>query len=246
MTCSDGLLACLADRGAGPELCNALDDDCDGALDESEDSDADGITNCSDNCPASFNAGQADSDDDGLGDTCDCAPTESPNPAAPAVDHSVRLTHSGGTTTIFWDDQGLPGSYRVYRGWTKSGVEWSYNQSCLGPRSYFPTATDQAMPRPYAMFWYLVTRVECGESAPGYDSEGGAIPNHEPCPAQTADGDGDGVEEIVGTCPGYYNSSQTDTDGDLHGDPCDNCVQVQNTDQLDTDGDGVGDACEGR
>ncbi|MCU0229957.1 MAG: MopE-related protein, partial [Acidobacteria bacterium] len=65
LLCSGGQLECLAERGAGPELCNSLDDDCDGTLDEIEDIDADGISNCADNCPESFNESQADWDGDG-------------------------------------------------------------------------------------------------------------------------------------------------------------------------------------
>ena len=56
------------------ELCNGIDDNCDGLTDEDadgEDTDGDGIHNLCDNCPSVFNASQFDSDSDSVGDVCD-------------------------------------------------------------------------------------------------------------------------------------------------------------------------------
>ena len=66
------------------------------------------------------------------------------------------------------------------------------------------------------------------------------------------DSDGDGVQDVIDTCPNDYNAGtrqNLDTDGDRIHDACDNCPYVANgpdqTDnQKDTDGDGIGDACE--
>ncbi|MBM4354895.1 MAG: hypothetical protein FJ109_14080 [Deltaproteobacteria bacterium] len=67
------------------ELCNALDDNCNGIVDEGfgdadkdgvpdcvdEDDDGDGVADGEDNCPKISNPDQLDSDTDGLGNACD-------------------------------------------------------------------------------------------------------------------------------------------------------------------------------
>ena len=67
------------------EECNAIDDDCDGEVDNGfpdsdnngvadcldDDDDGDGVKDKNDNCPKAYNIDQKDSDDDGQGDACD-------------------------------------------------------------------------------------------------------------------------------------------------------------------------------
>jgi hypothetical protein len=86
---SCGPLGCLSDchdrdpniHPGAVEICNALDDDCDGAVDEGfiSDIDFDFIPDCRDNCPTIFNPDQSDFDADGRGDRCDNC-VVSPNP----------------------------------------------------------------------------------------------------------------------------------------------------------------------
>lgn len=53
------------------EICDAIDNNCDATIDEGMDVDADGVPDCTDNCPTAANASQADCDLDGVGDACE-------------------------------------------------------------------------------------------------------------------------------------------------------------------------------
>ena len=64
---------------SAPEICNDIDDNCNGIIDEDlfceiQDADGDGIQDELDNCPNAPNQTQDDSDCDGVGDACDLCP----------------------------------------------------------------------------------------------------------------------------------------------------------------------------
>ena len=75
--------------------------------------------------------------------------------------------------------------------------------------------------------------------------------------SNTADSDGDGIEQSDDNCATTANADQADTDGDGAGNACDpdddndgdldgadNCPLVANSDQANTDGDALGNACD--
>ncbi|MCC6749941.1 MAG: thrombospondin type 3 repeat-containing protein [Deltaproteobacteria bacterium] len=75
MVCCQGYCVLAAScPDAGPDAAAILDGRAD--LNVAADTDLDGVLNDKDNCPSAYNPGQQDQDFDGLGDACDCDPTD--------------------------------------------------------------------------------------------------------------------------------------------------------------------------
>jgi hypothetical protein len=58
------------------------------------------------------------------------------------------------------------------------------------------------------------------------------------------DTDGDFIVDLLDNCPTVVNFFQTDGDGDGAGNACDNCTVLANPTQTDADGDGYGNRCD--
>jgi len=221
------------------EICNALDDDCNGMVDDDqlgEDSDADGLHNRCDNCPLVANPNQRDLDLDGIGNLCDnCAFASNADQIdtdadlwGDACDNCAAIANA--------DQADLDGDQRgdacdncaAIANANQSDADLDGSGDACDPC----TDTDGD-----------------GLGNPGYPATTCALDN---CPslanANQADADGDAVGDVCDLCAGVPDPTQTDGDGDGIGDACDPCPALGNG-QLDADADCVDDSldnCPGR
>jgi len=231
-----------------PDICDGIDNDCDGQIDEGvtwyRDADGDGYGNpsvsiqscsqptgyvsqggdCNDNDPA-INPGALDRclGGDGIDNNCNGQIDEGMPEICNAIDDNCNGQIDEGLFQDWYYDSDGDGygdpSIHLYR--------------CQVPAGF------------------VLNDLDCDDSDPtiypgapeicddGKDND---------CDGEIDEGcddlDGDGVPNDVDNCPLTFNPTQADADGDQVGDICDNCPTVSNPDQLDTDGDGIGDACD--
>jgi len=252
----DGQLGNPAPVCADRDLCESFSSGVTstGTSDQDVDGFAGGIGDGCDNCPFTFNAGQADADADGFGDACD----NCPGPGTEDSDTDGACDQSDNCPFAFNADQADADGDGFGDGC----------DTCVGPG---PGDTDgdgvcdAADNCPFA------------SNADQADSDGDGIGNVcDGCAGPGGnDSDGDGVCDTSDNCPYSFNPDQADGDGDGVGtvcDPClgpgtvdfdgdgicdtvDNCRNVYNPPQADTDADcpvppfatdpRCGDACEG-
>lgn len=163
------------------EVCNGVDDDCDGAVDENAqgtDSDGDGVHNLCDDCVLDFDPAQHDLDGDAQGDVCD-------------LDDGLILVLFRQTAQVEWQEEAGFFSWNVYKGdldvLKESGT---YTQSPgsnpLARRDcdlLDPYVLDPFPPPPGKTAFFLVTGMANGiENSLGQDSQGRERPNTNPCP----------------------------------------------------------------
>ncbi|HIA01990.1 MAG TPA: hypothetical protein EYN66_08780 [Myxococcales bacterium] len=259
----EGLSECNAPI-AEEEVCDGLDNDCNGITDDGAgDLDEDGIADCVDddrdgdtidnkidNCPDTPNTDQADVDKDLAGDVCDDdIDADSINNDTDNCPYTANLAQldtdkdgAGDACDPDDDNDGVADEVDNCSTVANPGQD-DLNLDGLGDLCD-PDDDGDKVADPID---------NCPEVPnPGQaDFDGDGV--GDPC---DADDDGDGTEDGDDNCPKVKNPGQADIDGDGKGNACDedddgdgwpdvndNCPLVSNADQKDTDSNGVGDLC---
>ena len=264
LTCVAGTELC---QGSEPkqEVCNGLDENCDGATDEGfadldgdavadcvdPDRDGDGVVNETDNCPDAANPDQEDTDQDKSGDACDGDDDDDgvldPFDNCPKVKNADQKDANnngvGDACDGDRDGDGIPNEVDNCPDVANAGQE-DLDQDGLGDLCDGDLDGDGVL-NPVDN---CLTLPNPGQEDLDKDGMGDAC---------DPDRDGDTVVNETDNCPDLANLGQEDGDQDGLGDACDpdrdgdgvlnesdNCPGTFNPDQTDTNGDGVGDACE--
>jgi hypothetical protein len=162
------------------EVCDGIDNDCNGLVDEgpsSEDGDGDAIHDLCDNCPLASNPAQSDFDHDGEGDACD-------------LNDGLIFEWRADKSSVSWQAEQGPTSWNVYIGdldvLKTTGV---YTQiagsNALASRQCGVStmmADDLAAPDVGKTSFSLVTGVTAGVEGSLGSSSAGPRANQNPCP----------------------------------------------------------------
>jgi len=154
--CSEGSLLCVGEVGPSPEICDGLDNDCNGIADDGlPDTDLDGMADCTD----------PDDDNDGVLDVSDCAPLDSTAFGMPTEVQDVRISDSV-PSEISWTEQSIGSGteYVLATGVliTVASVDFTAG-SCLLTTSSSPVTDPLPDPAIGTIDYYMVkSRNSCG------------------------------------------------------------------------------------
>lgn len=209
------------------------------------DIDGDGIADSVDNCPNSVNPGQADFDEDGLGNICDSdddndgvADNQDAFPRDPSEDTDSDQDGVGdnadncpAVANAIQADQDQDGQGNACDGDDDNdGIDDELDAFPLDATETIDTDSDG-----------IGNNADPDDDGDGVNDDADAFPLDS---TESADTDADGVGDNSDAFPD--NGDETvDTDSDGVGDNGDNCPSIANAAQTDTDGDGTGDACDG-
>ena len=212
-----------------PELCDNLDNNCDGQVDEDfDDLDGDGLADCmdddkdgdnisdgADNCPSLANPEQEDLDLDGMGDACDTDLDGDgvPNPLdnCSLLFNPPQLDQDGDGSGNACDDD-------------DDGDEIADGEDNC-PMTENPGQED-------------LDQDETGNACDDDDDNDTVPDDGDNCPMTENPGQEDADNDGIG------DACEDDLDGDLVPDSEDNCPLVPNVDQVDCDHDDAGAACD--
>jgi hypothetical protein len=194
--------------GAGNRTPGALNPGQSLACNQIVDTDGDGVPDASDNCPSVANAGQQDTDADGVGDACNDANDPDGDEYATPLDNCPNASNPGQQDT---DGDGVGDACNEAN--DPDGDEYAT------PLDNCPNASN---PGQQDTDGDGVGDACNDASDPDGDEWAGALDN---CPnvvnATQADVDGDGVGTACDNCPAIGNPGQQDADNDGFGDACD-------------------------
>lgn len=237
--------------------------------DPPDDSDADGIPDVRDNCPAMANEDQADADNDGQGDVCDSFNNDDTDgDGFDNVDDNCPNTANSDQADS--DGDGIGDACDSSNGLDSDGdgVD-NIDDNCPNDSNASQIDSDGDG------IGDVCDQINDDTDGDGVNNDADNCPGianadqldsdgdgaGDACDLfNDNDGDGDGVDDADDNCPNVQNADQLDTDGDGVGDVCDlindddtdgdlvdndedNCPDVFNPQQLDEDEDGIGDAC---
>jgi len=213
---------------------------------EQNDSDSDNVGDLCDNCPDDYNLDQLDTDGDLLGDVCD--PDDDNDGIEDGLDSDslnpyVCIDNDGDgcdDCAIGVDGFGTLPDYDEYNDGDDTDSDGICDLTDLDDDN---DGVDDTID-PDDTDPDICGDVDndgCDDCTIGTDDFGPMADN---LPSNDGiDTDADGICDNGDNCPDSVNSNQLDTDSDTYGDACDNCPEVYNPDQTDTNGDGVGDIC---